>query len=161
MQDPIITSLQSFPKPDANFVKNKDCLICLESIDVESQKIVGFPCKCANSVYHTDCVVTFLYSGQDKNFCPHCKIKYNLIQPSSPPPPEPIPHLQIHKIKHYNIHMPKCFQTLHESSHIFMMHRASALLSTETLQVASHSLHKSSHPLRDTSHFPMGHHAYS
>ncbi len=105
MQDPIITSLQSFPKPDANFVKNKDCLICLESIDVESQKIVGFPCKCANSVYHTDCVVTFLYSGQDKNFCPHCKIKYNLIQPSSPPP-EPIPNLQIHKIKHiFVIHM--------------------------------------------------------
>ena len=97
MQDPIITSLQLFPKPDTSFIKDKDCLICLESADVESQKIVGFPCKCANSVYHINCVVTFLYSGQDKNFCPHCKIKYEL-----PRPPQmlmPIPE-QMHKIKY-------------------------------------------------------------
>ena len=43
----IITILQNFEKPDKEFLYNKECLICLESVDVESQTIVKLPCKCA------------------------------------------------------------------------------------------------------------------
>jgi hypothetical protein len=74
----IITILQQFEKPNADFIKDKECLICLETNDIEALKIVMLPCKCSNSVYHIDCIVKFLQSGQHKNFCPHCKGKYEL-----------------------------------------------------------------------------------
>ncbi len=76
----IISSLQNFKKPDKNFVKNKECLICLESIDLELQQLVKLPCECANSVYHIKCITQLLNSGQNKNFCPHCKANYNIQQ---------------------------------------------------------------------------------
>ena len=76
----IISSLQNFKKPDKNFVKNKECLICLESIDLELQQLVKLPCECANSVYHIKCIIQLLNSGQNKNFCPHCKANYNIQQ---------------------------------------------------------------------------------
>ncbi len=76
----IISSLQNFKKPDKNFVKNKECLICLESIDLELQQLVKLPCECANSVYHIKCIIQLLNSGQNKNFCPHCKTNYNIQQ---------------------------------------------------------------------------------
>ena len=71
--------LQKFKKPDKSFLLEKECLICLESVDIESQKIVKLPCECANSVYHIVCIIQFLQSGHDKNFCPHCKITYELL----------------------------------------------------------------------------------
>lgn len=74
----IITVLQNFEKPDKEFLYNKDCLICLESVDVESQLICKLPCKCANSVYHISCILLFLNSGENKTFCPHCKTNYEL-----------------------------------------------------------------------------------
>lgn len=78
MNEHFINSLQKYKKPDKDFIKNKDCIICLEIVDIESQKIVQLPCKCANSVFHIDCVVQFLKSGENKNFCPHCRGVYSL-----------------------------------------------------------------------------------
>ena len=36
MDNNIILSLKHFEKPDKDFVKDKDCLICLETVDTES-----------------------------------------------------------------------------------------------------------------------------
>jgi hypothetical protein len=66
-------SLQKYKKPNKEFLKEKDCIICLELVDIEAQKIVQLPCLCANSVFHIDCLVKFLQSGENKNFCPHCR----------------------------------------------------------------------------------------
>ena len=70
--------LQSFRKPNKNVFEDKECLICLESLNIELNKIVELPCKCSNSVYHIDCIVRLLDSGQNKNFCPHCKTNYHI-----------------------------------------------------------------------------------
>ena len=70
--------LQSFAKPNKNVFEDKECLICLESLNVELIKIVELPCNCSNSVYHIDCIVRLLDSGQNKNFCPHCKTNYHI-----------------------------------------------------------------------------------
>ncbi len=67
-------------KPEINFIKDKECLICLESLDLELNNIVKLQCGCANSVYHIICIETFLKSGENKNFCPHCKTKYVIPQ---------------------------------------------------------------------------------
>jgi hypothetical protein len=61
-------------------VIDKDCLICLESIDIEEQKLIKLPCNCSNSIYHISCITTFLNSGTNKNFCPHCKNIYNIAE---------------------------------------------------------------------------------
>jgi hypothetical protein len=76
MDNHIITILEKFEKPDKNSLKEKECLICLEPFDLESNKFVQLPCKCSNSVYHIDCIVKLLHSGENKNFCPHCKTNY-------------------------------------------------------------------------------------
>ena len=65
---------------------NKECIICLESL--ESQKIVSLPCKCSNSVYHVACISQLLLSGENKNFCPHCRQKYEVV-PHAVLPTEP------------------------------------------------------------------------
>ena len=75
----IITILQNFEKPEPDFIKDKECLICLESFDLELNQYVMLPCKCANSVYHIGCIMLLLNSGQNKNFCPHCKANYNIV----------------------------------------------------------------------------------
>jgi len=80
MNNFIKTQLENFEKPDINFIKDKECLICLESIDIELNKIVKIPCACANSVYHIICIEQFLKSGENKNFCPHCKTEYVINQ---------------------------------------------------------------------------------
>jgi hypothetical protein len=72
----MITILQNFEKPEPEFIKDKECLICLEPFDIEANQHVMLPCKCANSVYHIGCIVLMLNSGQNKNFCPHCKANY-------------------------------------------------------------------------------------
>jgi hypothetical protein len=75
----IITILQNFEKPEQGFIKDKECLICLEPFDLELNQYVMLPCKCANSVYHIGCIMLLLNSGQNKNFCPHCKANYNIV----------------------------------------------------------------------------------
>jgi hypothetical protein len=76
MDNFIKTQLEKFEPPDKSFIEDKECLICLESFDLELNEIVKLPCKCTNSVYHIICIETFLKSGENKNFCPHCKSKY-------------------------------------------------------------------------------------
>uniref|UniRef100_A0A6C0IJL9 RING-type domain-containing protein n=1 Tax=viral metagenome TaxID=1070528 RepID=A0A6C0IJL9_9ZZZZ len=78
MDNHIITILQNFQKPEASFLQDKECLICLEPIDLEALKIVKLPCGCSNSVYHIDCILKLLHSGKNKNFCPHCKTIYEI-----------------------------------------------------------------------------------
>ena len=77
-----ISILQTFEKPDIEFIKDKECLICLEPFDLESNQYVMLPCKCANSVYHIGCILLLLNSGQNKNFCPHCKANYEILVPN-------------------------------------------------------------------------------
>jgi hypothetical protein len=76
MDNHIITILEKFEKPAENSLKEKQCLICLEPFDLESNTFVQLPCKCSSPVYHTDCIVKLLNSGDNKNFCPHCKTNY-------------------------------------------------------------------------------------
>ena len=76
-----ISILQQFEKPDIDFIKDKECLICLEVFDLEANHHVMLPCKCANSVYHIGCILLLLNSGQNKNFCPHCKANYEMVLP--------------------------------------------------------------------------------
>jgi len=71
-------ALQKFEKPKTDFLKDKECLICLEPVDLEMNQIVMLPCKCANSAYHIPCIIKLLQSGENKNFCPHCKTKYQI-----------------------------------------------------------------------------------
>ena len=73
-----ISILQQFEKPEPEFIKDKECLICLEPFDLEANQHVMLPCKCANSVYHIGCILLLLNSGQNKNFCPHCKANYEM-----------------------------------------------------------------------------------
>jgi glutaredoxin len=65
---------------DRNSLIDKECLICLESIDIEEQKLIKLPCKCSNSIYHISCITIFINSGNNKNFCPHCKRIYNIFE---------------------------------------------------------------------------------
>jgi len=74
----IKTHLQKFKTRDRDFLKDKDCLICLESVDLEMNELVALPCNCANSTYHITCIMQFLKSGENKNFCPHCKSVYQM-----------------------------------------------------------------------------------
>ena len=88
MSNHIVSSLQLYKKPEKDFLKDKECLICLETIDLEVAKIVKLPCGCSNSVYHVVCIAQLLSSGKNKNFCPHCKSNYELtlqqvVQPSN------------------------------------------------------------------------------
>jgi len=76
-----ISILQQFEKPKPDFIKDKDCLICLDPFDLEANQHVMLPCKCANSTYHIGCIVLLLNSGQNKNFCPHCKANYEMPLP--------------------------------------------------------------------------------
>jgi hypothetical protein len=78
MDNHIITILQNFVKPEKIFLIDKECLICLETINIEALKIVKLPCGCSNSVYHIICILQLLGSGKNKNFCPHCKTNYEI-----------------------------------------------------------------------------------
>jgi hypothetical protein len=85
-------ALQRFIKPDKEFLKDKECLICLEPMDLEMNQIVKLPCGCANSAYHIPCIVKLLESGNNKNFCPHCKTEY-IFLPTLVVPVVPVPFL--------------------------------------------------------------------
>jgi hypothetical protein len=89
MENHIVSSLQLYKKPEKDFLKDKECLICLETIDLEVAKLVKLPCGCSNSVYHIVCIAKLLSSGKNKNFCPHCKSDYEItlqkvVQPLVP-----------------------------------------------------------------------------
>jgi len=88
MNNHVINILHNFKKPDKEFIKDKECLICLEPFDLElCNKIIKLPCECANSAYHIACITQLLESGQNKNFCPHCKKIYNIsVQELIPAP---------------------------------------------------------------------------
>jgi len=80
-----IEVLQSFEKPDPDFLKDKECLICLEPMVLEMNQLVKLPCGCANSAYHIRCVIQLLQSGENKNFCPHCRQRYTIfVEPVVP-----------------------------------------------------------------------------
>ncbi len=80
MSNNIIIALEKFivSRPIRPASEDKECLICLESLEIETNKIVKLPCECASSVYHINCIIQLLQSGVNKNFCPHCKTKYEL-----------------------------------------------------------------------------------
>jgi len=88
-------ALQKFEKPDTDFLKDKECLICLEPMDLEMNQIVKLPCGCTNSAYHIPCIVKLLASGKNKNFCPHCKAEY-IFLPSQVVPVVPVPFPMTH-----------------------------------------------------------------
>ena len=93
MNNHVINMLHNFKEPDKEFIKDKECLICLETFDLElCNKIIKLPCECANSAYHIDCITKLLESGQNKNFCPHCKKIYNMtvVEPVVAPVVAPI-----------------------------------------------------------------------
>jgi hypothetical protein len=78
MDNHIISILQKFEKPHEEFLQDKECLICLEPFDLESNNFAQLPCKCSNSTYHIVCIIKLLHSGANKNFCPHCKTIYEI-----------------------------------------------------------------------------------
>jgi len=81
----LIIILQQFKKPDREFLREKECLICLETLDSEPiTNLVMLPCECSNSTFHINCIRTMLETGENKNFCPHCKTVYQLQQPVQP-----------------------------------------------------------------------------
>jgi len=90
--------LENNDNPDKKSISNNECLICLEELeitqtDIESNKInlIRLPCSCSSNIYHKECIKKMLKSGKNKNFCPHCKTKYQipskqvLIQVSTQP----------------------------------------------------------------------------
>lgn len=113
-------ALQRFKKPEKEFLKDKECLICLETMDIEMNQIemnriemnqiVKLPCGCANSAYHIPCILQLLASGENKNFCPHCKTVYNLFLK------QVIPVSPIH------------IEQLHQFTHILLVHLISNTL---------------------------------
>jgi hypothetical protein len=104
MDNHIISFLQNFEKPAADFLQGKECLICLETFDLETNQFLQLPCKCSNSVYHMDCILKLLNSGLNKNFCPHCKSKYEMrlqqIQTPSPTLDQENINLRTRKFSH-------------------------------------------------------------
>jgi hypothetical protein len=122
----LIIALEKFKKPDKDFIHDKECLICLESLETEINKIVKLPCTCANSVYHISCIIKLLHSGENKNFCPHCKTKYEI----------PIVHVhvsvhqgQVVPLRYYeylvfqqNIIIPENQEQLKNFTHIMLFH---------------------------------------
>jgi hypothetical protein len=130
MNNHIISILQQFEKPDKDFIKDKECLICLEVFDLEANQHVMLPCKCANSVYHIGCIVLLLNSGQNKNFCPHCKTNYEI--------PLPLQNLQLTNLTQMQQRV-RQLQNLQvtNSTHILVVHIISNSIMNVTNIVAS------------------------
>ena len=117
MDNHIISILQNFEKPDHNFLKDKECLICLEVFDLESNKFVQLPCKCSNSTYHIDCIVKLINSGANKNFCPHCKSIYEI-------PPIPVTMNQIvpYNVVNIQLGIDINYERIRNFTHILVCH---------------------------------------
>ena len=117
MDNHIISILQNFEKPDHYFLKDKECLICLEVFDLESNKFVQLPCKCSNSVYHIECIVKLINSGINKNFCPHCKSIYEI-------PPIPVTMNQIvpYNVVNIQLGIDINYERIKNFTHILVCH---------------------------------------
>ena len=117
MDNHIISILQNFEKPDHYFLKDKECLICLEVFDLESNKFVQLPCKCSNSTYHIECIVKLINSGINKNFCPHCKSIYEI-------PPIPVTMNQIvpYNVVNIQLGIDINYERIRNFTHILVCH---------------------------------------
>ena len=117
MDNHIISILQNFEKPDHYFLKDKECLICLEVFDLESNKFVQLPCKCSNSTYHIECIVKLINSGINKNFCPHCKSIYEI-------PPIPVTMNQIvpYNVVNIQLGIDINYERIKNFTHILVCH---------------------------------------
>jgi len=142
MDNNIISILQNFEKPDHNFLKDKECLICLESFDLESNKFVQLPCKCSNSVYHIDCIVKLINSGMNKNFCPHCKSVYEI-------PPIPVTMNQIvpYNIINIQLGIDLNYERIKNFTHILVCHIISnSIMNIINIVVARNAIETNGRP---------------
>jgi hypothetical protein len=142
MDNHIISILQKFEKPDHNFLKDKECLICLEVFDLESNKFVQLPCKCSNSAYHIDCIVKLINSGYNKNFCPHCKSIYEI-------PPIPVTMNQIMPYNVVNIQLgPDInYERTKNFTHILVFHIISnSIMNVINIVVARNAIETNGRP---------------
>jgi len=138
-----IEVLKSFEKPDTDFLKDKECLICLESMDLEMNQLVKLPCGCANSAYHIPCIIQLLESGENKNFCPHCKQRYTIFV-------EPIVPTQQLPNNNLLLQIEQAYQT-QKFSYIMRVH----LLSNTTMNIVNLCVIRS-YPTYSTEHlFPV------
>ncbi len=68
---------ETFPIP--KITESKNCSICLEDFDIESgNKYVNLPCGCSGSTLHIKCIVQWIKSGPNKNYCVQCKKKFEI-----------------------------------------------------------------------------------
>ena len=143
MDNHIISILQKFEKPDHNFLKDKECLICLESFDdIEKNKIVQLPCKCSNSAYHINCIIKLINSGYNKNFCPHCKSIYEI-------PPIPVTMNQIVPYNIINIQLgPDInYERIKNFTHILVCHIISnSIMNVINICVARNAIETNGRP---------------
>jgi hypothetical protein len=118
--------------PDNKSISNNECLICLEELeitqtDIESNKIdlIRLPCSCSSNIYHKECIKKMLKSGKNKNFCPHCKTKYQIpSKPSKPSKPvlvqPPNLELQRNEINEFKFKIFRNIFLIHMTSNSFM-----------------------------------------
>ena len=143
MDNHIISILQNFEKTDHNFLKDKECLICLESFDdIEKNKIVQLPCKCSNSAYHINCIIKLINSGYNKNFCPHCKSIYEI-------PPIPVTMNQIVPYNIINIQLgPDInYERIKNFTHILVCHIISnSIMNVINICVARNAIETNGRP---------------
>ncbi len=80
--------LELLEKPNICDYTDKDCVICLQSLEsgllTEQEKLVQLPCKCGNSIYHTECIQKLVLSRYNDNcypysVCPYCNRNYQLF----------------------------------------------------------------------------------
>lgn len=77
MNSLLLNYINDFPIPEK--FSESNCIICLQEFDLESgKKFISLPCKCSNSVYHIDCLVKWIQSGRNKNYCVHCKRTFEI-----------------------------------------------------------------------------------
>ena len=143
MDNHIISILQNFEKTDHNFLKDKECLICLESFDdIEKNKIVQLPCKCSNSAYHINCIIKLINSGYNKNFCPHCKSIYEI-------PPIPVTMNQIvpYNVVNIQLGIDINYERIKNFTHILVSHIISnSIMNVINICVARNAIETNGRP---------------
>ena len=143
MDNHIISILQNFEKTDHNFLKDKECLICLESFDdIEKNKIVQLPCKCSNSAYHINCIIKLINSGYNKNFCPHCKSIYEI-------PPIPVTMNQIvpYNVVNIQLGIDINYERIKNFTHILVCHIISnSIMNVINICVARNAIETNGRP---------------
>ena len=142
MDNHIISILQKFENPDDKFLKDKECLICLEPFDLESNKFVQLPCKCSSSVYHIDCIIKLINSGVNKNFCPHCKSVYEI-------PPIPVTMNQIvpYNVVNIQLGIDLNYERIKNFTHILVSHIISnSIMNVINICVARNAIETNGRP---------------